>query len=444
MAATATQAGQKKRRRTNIDERDKQLFVSILRELDGGKIWKIIKEGTSTNQTRYDAWERVTKEFNEATGKGLNREQVRAMYMRIKDKQKKKKDAKAIDRDFRKSCSTTGGGRGKSPPPENDGDDYEEFELDLNEEPTVTDFNCLVRPEHRIQFQNRTQLREVSNDRVQASPEDRVMVRNENRVINGHENRGLEGNENRVLDGNEYRVQVRTDDSSVVSHEDSLMVRPGNSSQLGFEQVEGFGSTRPSFRFRGLATSPAVTPPQRTPLSARPAARTNAWESPSAAPFTPPGPRPRSSSGQRFHDSPAESLDDIHVDLYNVEDGEHVRVDAVGEEPPSKSKKQSKKSNMNEEASKYYSGMLEMRKKITEQRMKVLRRKERVEILREKILKKTLEKLVGRVDPDGEVEGVENSGEIAEDDESESDDFDRNVVCLELILLFIKCWVGLI
>ena len=37
-----------KRKRINFDKREKQIFCSILKETDGGEVWKIINEGTAT------------------------------------------------------------------------------------------------------------------------------------------------------------------------------------------------------------------------------------------------------------------------------------------------------------------------------------------------------------------------------------------------------------
>ena len=74
-----------KRKRTAYDKKEKEIFCSILKNSDGGRIWRIINEGTTTNQTRHDAWTRVAKLFNESTGKEMNNRQVRAMYVRMKD-----------------------------------------------------------------------------------------------------------------------------------------------------------------------------------------------------------------------------------------------------------------------------------------------------------------------------------------------------------------------
>ena len=148
-AAPAPAGGEMKRKRTAFDKKEKEIFCTILKNSDGGRIWRIIYEGTTTNQTRHDAWTRVAKLFNESTGKEMNNTQVRAMYVRMKDKIKKKHDHDAIDRDFNKSCAKTGGGRGLTLPQDKDGDAMDELELS-ELEPTDTNWNTLVRPENRF------------------------------------------------------------------------------------------------------------------------------------------------------------------------------------------------------------------------------------------------------------------------------------------------------
>ena len=64
--------GQSRKTRTNLEKRD----AEILRTMDGGYVWKVIKEGVGTKQEMFLAWEKVTKVtklFNETTGKDLTR-----------------------------------------------------------------------------------------------------------------------------------------------------------------------------------------------------------------------------------------------------------------------------------------------------------------------------------------------------------------------------------
>ena len=47
--------GQSRKTRTNLEKRD----AKILRTMDGGYVWKVIKEGVGTKQEMFLAWEKV-------------------------------------------------------------------------------------------------------------------------------------------------------------------------------------------------------------------------------------------------------------------------------------------------------------------------------------------------------------------------------------------------
>ena len=81
--------------------------------------------------------------------------QAKSKWNRIKTDAKKKNDQAKIQKEFSKQCSLTGGGVPPSLPDQEDGDDFV-VDLDLNDlEPTVTNFNRLVRPQDRIESQSR-------------------------------------------------------------------------------------------------------------------------------------------------------------------------------------------------------------------------------------------------------------------------------------------------
>ena len=50
-AVPAPAGGEIKRKRTAFDKKEKEIFCTILKNSDGGRIWRIINEGTTTNQT---------------------------------------------------------------------------------------------------------------------------------------------------------------------------------------------------------------------------------------------------------------------------------------------------------------------------------------------------------------------------------------------------------
>ena len=133
-----------KKQRNHFDAKEKDIFLSIVRNSKGGKFWSILNNGTSKNQERHDVWLQVTDIFNKATGKHLEFQQVKAMWLRIKEKEKKKRDKEANNREFNKACAMTGGGRGPEMPAPRDGD---EIDLDLpGLDPTPTSYNKLTPP----------------------------------------------------------------------------------------------------------------------------------------------------------------------------------------------------------------------------------------------------------------------------------------------------------
>ena len=114
-------------------------------------------------------------------------------------------------------------------------------------------------------------------------------------------------------------------------------------------------------------------------------------------------------------------------------DGEKILTDPVKSNKPDSSKKKAKKTNMNDAAGIYYEKMLKYQKKIIKAKMRTLKRKERVEMLKEIYLKNLAER-EGAIIPDW-------FGDISEkilDDKTQSDisSSERNVVLsLTIIVL---------
>ena len=148
-----------KKKRSKIEDKDKAMLLNILKTKDNGRIWKTITEGTSTTQSRYDAWEAVTTSFNAAAQKDLTRYQVRNIFQRLKQKKKAEHDQKVIDRQINKSCSKTGGGKGPLIPEFEDGDNLDLEFHDLN--PIDTNFNRMVRPNFRSDVQSSCSRAEI-------------------------------------------------------------------------------------------------------------------------------------------------------------------------------------------------------------------------------------------------------------------------------------------
>ena len=147
-------SGKPRKTRTNLEKTDGDILCQILKTLDDGHVWKVIKEGVGTKQEMFLAWEKVTKLFNETTGKDLSRQQVRAFYQRIKAKKKEAADKKRLEeKEFHRSCQKTGGGPGPSTFPEIDGDnDLSNDDFDDIVEPVETNWNQFMGAKKAVQI----------------------------------------------------------------------------------------------------------------------------------------------------------------------------------------------------------------------------------------------------------------------------------------------------
>ena len=137
---------EKKGKRESLGEKDKAVFWEILKTHGGGKLWKTITSEGKNNTARHEAWKTAAKAFSEYLSRSFTADQAKQLHKRIKDAKKKEHDRKAIESEFKKSCSATGGGSGAPPPLQGDGDDLQD-ENDLEElDPSDTPFNQMVAP----------------------------------------------------------------------------------------------------------------------------------------------------------------------------------------------------------------------------------------------------------------------------------------------------------
>ena len=358
---------QAKRKRTSIDDRDKEMFWNIFKDADGGRICKIISEGTSTPQTKHDAWAKITKLFNESTGKDLSHDQVRGMYARMKDKIKRTHDSDIVNREFRRACAQTGGGKGPIAPPESDGDDYHhglEFD-DL--EPTQTAYNQLVRPEHRIIPAPSApyDVTQVSSNPATAS---RPSVPPGAPLVTARVPGTQPPTSGIRLSGILPIGQMRPASEETSSH-------------------GGPGSLRLGGNHPSPSSSTTATPP--APSSSGLGSTTMGGQS---SQFS----WPNSGNSQVF----AFNRDGLEIDV----------EDSVGGTPAPRPAKRTKKKTLNEEATSYYSSMLKIRRELAEQKMKVLKKQERVENLKELILRNNLLKEGGKI-PDWMEENESDSSD---------------------------------
>ena len=139
-----------KKCRTQFDQTEKTVFWSIVKTEQDGKIWKTIME-SKNNTARRDAWRVVAQAFANHIGKDFSALQAKELFKRMKISKKKEHDKRAIDREYKKACSGTGGGPSPNPPSSEDGDDMDDCNMD-DFEPVRTEFNVLVQPGDREFF----------------------------------------------------------------------------------------------------------------------------------------------------------------------------------------------------------------------------------------------------------------------------------------------------
>ena len=132
--------------RTKLETHHKEIFMNIVKHTDGGKLEKIIKSKSMTPQVKHDVWKKVTSIFlDEVNLPSFDSEKARRLYWRIISDDKKKYDSK-LEKEFKKTCSKTGGGKVNIP----DFDDESYSNLDDDEvadynDPIHTDWNQVTR-----------------------------------------------------------------------------------------------------------------------------------------------------------------------------------------------------------------------------------------------------------------------------------------------------------
>ena len=50
-----------------MEEGEKKLFLNIFKQADGGKLWKVINEGTANKTEWHDVWQRIAEIFRRDT-----------------------------------------------------------------------------------------------------------------------------------------------------------------------------------------------------------------------------------------------------------------------------------------------------------------------------------------------------------------------------------------
>ena len=72
------------RERVNYSNSDKKIFMDIIQNADDGKLFRIVMFGTSSNNDKHRAWQRVSELFKTSTGMDVSSQQCRRLFMRMK------------------------------------------------------------------------------------------------------------------------------------------------------------------------------------------------------------------------------------------------------------------------------------------------------------------------------------------------------------------------
>ena len=94
-------------KKRKVSQKEKDLFITILKESEGGRFWEVIVKGggSITNQSRHDTWVAVSKHFSEAMEAEFTSKQCKDLLSRIKESHKKNHDSGLTK--FKKDCSKT-------------------------------------------------------------------------------------------------------------------------------------------------------------------------------------------------------------------------------------------------------------------------------------------------------------------------------------------------
>ena len=134
--------------RVNYSNADKDIFMDIMKNADGGKLFKVVMSGTTTNDMKHRTWQRVSELFKNNTGLEVNTEQCRRLFTRMKAEEKQRHDYE-INKSFMSQCSKTGGGPSPDVPPEIDGDQIDTASTLDFLDPTKTPWNSLTTAEQK-------------------------------------------------------------------------------------------------------------------------------------------------------------------------------------------------------------------------------------------------------------------------------------------------------
>ena len=74
----------KKRVRRDYSNSDKKMFMDIIQNADDGKLFTVVMSGTSSNNDKHMAWQRVNQLFKNYTGMDVSSYQCRKLFMRMK------------------------------------------------------------------------------------------------------------------------------------------------------------------------------------------------------------------------------------------------------------------------------------------------------------------------------------------------------------------------
>ena len=129
--------------RVSYSNADKEIFMDIMKNADGGKLFTVVMSGTTTNDMKHRTWQRISELFKNNTGLEVTTEQCRRLFTRMKAEEKKKHDSE-IEKSFMSQCLKTGGGPSPEVPPQIDGDEIDTSSTIDFLDPIKTPWNSLT------------------------------------------------------------------------------------------------------------------------------------------------------------------------------------------------------------------------------------------------------------------------------------------------------------
>ena len=396
----------------NADESENRLFVDILKNASGGKLWKIITQGTSKRQESHDVWVTAASIFSRESGTEMTWKQAKSKWFRMKEISKKKADKAHADREFKKLCQRTGGGPAPIQPPLEDADEDNDLDLGLlaDVEPMETTFNMLVRAQDRMTSRAGGSVAPSSSCATSSQTTQHSTPQSQTTGTYPH-----------VPHASHQHSTPQSQITGTHPHASHPLPTPSHHAPQIYRRFSP-GSVPPSSSMAGITA--------RGSLTGRECGSENTIINKI---------RTRQNPAEGGKENESVEDDEIEdLDLPDLDDGEQILIiDGEGQrrvveksvpETPKTAPKKSKKKTVNEEGANYFSRMLDIQEDLYKERVKVFSLKKcwlKKKIENEQLLKIWLKKKIVNEDGNGEHE-IPHKEDLGEANDSDTSDEDVN------------------